>query len=796
MIRSMMLVCALLFLAPVALAVEVQLQVTEIDQVARTPAVVTTGVPFARGAVADVGRLTVSVAGEPVPAQFIKTVPWDDGSVRWALMDVQLEVPGGGEVELLVTDAANNPAPANPVVVNDGDDAVRVSTGPLQLVVNKESFNLFRSLTVDGNELLGEDGRGLVVYKEEGGEVRAGAPSEVVIEQAGPMRAIVRASGRFPDVHDGLLGYTVRITAYAGQKFVKVHAWLENHGAMGYDRDENRAGQNMEWFAFDGMAVEFDLGLGDTVKAACEGAEAENRLKVLQVCNRGDASPYFTWDDFEYTITSGDEELEKGARTDGVVTLSGDAGALTTAIRDFWENYEKAIELDDGTLKLWLWPRGGQWPRPHPNVRSRSYFDNNLRDLPRDDTYFLPGSVHKGHEFILDFSGRDAAETSAELSKPLLALASAAYYAETEAAPGLFAPATVGARDREANFKLASWRRMAENASDPESENSLYRARQMSFESTINYHGDSTYSFGWMDFGDISVPGFGPSDLEYDWTWIMLVNALRLGDIHSIRLGTSMARHRIDVDQFWSDRDPSYVNRLQRGTRNSFPSMHAYRLRNPPNISRNWIAGVVLYHMLTGEPKALECALRNAEGVRAAWADGGGPRRNAETVAWSVSSMLAINALTGDEQWKTEALDLFKETMVPAPRGGRGDRDPFVGGGRQFCFAIAQICELHHRTGDEDVLRFITDAARAEFPIHTFFEATLYLADLYAYAGYQAEDDELLDKAEKAFAAAFPESRRPPVFLPNSSTWARESAMTLRTGHVLQFVNWKLNRGR
>jgi len=339
---------------------------------------------------------------------------------------------------------------------------------------------------------------------------------------------------------------------------------------------------------------------------------------------------------------------------------------------------------------------------------------------------------------------------------------------------------------------------MAENASDPESEHSLYKARQHSYESSIRYHGDSMYWFGWMDYGDIMIPGFGPSDLEYDWTWIMLLNAIRLGDVHSFRLGTSMARHRIDIDQLWSDRDPSYVNRLQRGGRWSFPSIHAYRLHSPPTISHNWIAGVILYHMLTGEPKALECALRNAEGVRAAWGDDGGPRRNPETVSWSVSSMLAIHALTGDEQWQDEALELFQETMVPAPRGGRRRQsdDPFVGGGSEFCFAIAQFCELHHRTGDENVLRFITDAAQAEFPIHTFFEAPLYLADLYAYAGYQTEDEELLDKAEKTFAAAFPESRRPPVFLPDSSTWARESAMTLRTGHVLQFVNWKLDRGR
>ena len=39
-----------------------------------------------------------------------------------------------------------------------------------------------------------------------------------------------------------MLGYTVRITGYAGARFVKVHVWLENHGATGFylPKDFNR----------------------------------------------------------------------------------------------------------------------------------------------------------------------------------------------------------------------------------------------------------------------------------------------------------------------------------------------------------------------------------------------------------------------------------------------------------------------------------------------------------------------------------------------------------------------------
>ena len=77
-------------------------------------------------------------------------------------------------------------------------------------------------------------------------------------------------------------------------------------------------------------------------------------------------------------------------------------------------------------------------------------------------------------------------------------------------------------------------------------------------------------------------------------------------------LGGEMARHRIDVDQLWSDRDPPECGGLQRGETN-FPSFHSSRLYWLPDVKSNWLAGVALYYMLTGEPKALEGWRRNAE---------------------------------------------------------------------------------------------------------------------------------------------------------------------------------------
>lgn len=797
-----------------AIAVEVNLKVMETGGIARSPAVITTGVPFGRGQVKEVGRLAVTSGGKPLPAQFLKIASWDDGSVRWALMDVQLDMPAGGKADLVVSDSSRNPAPRSPVKIAESAEAVRLSTGGLECVVSKKKAGLVESIKVDGKELITGAGRGLVVYKDSGGEVVAAPPSEVRIEQAGPMRAVVCLRGKYPGVHNDRLAYTVRLTALAGQKSLKAHVWLENQGAMGYykTRDESASSPNAQWFAFRGMAVELGLGLGPNLKARCEGAEAANHLKVLQVCRMTHGQekvqykkgPFYTWNDFEYTITSSGEELKRGERTDGVLQIQGGNGTLTAAVRDFWQNYEKAMELDGQALRLWLWPTEGQWPRARPEQNTGGFYDKTLAKLAGSTGYLLPGGVHKGHEFLLDFSGRDPRQAAAELSSPLWALASAGYFAETEAAPGLFAPPEVRTADKDCNAKLAAWLRMTHSAADPANATGLFKARQDSVESQVSYLVDSSFWFGWMDFGDLFVPGRGQVGLHYDWTWIMLLSAMRTGDMNFVRLAASMARHRIDVDQLWSDGDPPEARGLQRGDIN-FPMFHCYRLYRPPTVETNWLAGVVLWHMLTGEPKALECCARNAEGLKAGWAHvarikpWAGPQTDMAANGWAMSSYCAMYKLTGDQKWLDEALGLFR-TNVTAKRKNLGPflHDPhhqiqsqdYIQEDMKYCYALASFCELHHLTGDEGLMKLLQEGCAQDFP-DSFFEAPFFLADLYAYVGLKTNHPESIRKAADLFAQAFPESKCPPVFLPHNSVWSRTSAMMLRSGHLLQYANWK-----
>jgi hypothetical protein len=312
-----------------------------------------------------------------------------------------------------------------------------------------------------------------------------------------------------------------------------------------------------------------------------------------------------------------------------------------------------------------------------------------------------------------------------------------------------------------------------------------------------------------MDYGDVFVPGRGQVSLHYDWTWIMLVNALRTGDPAFLKLGRDMARHRIDIDQLWSDRDLPECRGLQRGDHN-FPSFHCGRLSQVPDVECNWLAGVALYYMLTGEPKALECCQRDAEGLKAGWAwvdkvkPYGGPQGDMAANAWSMDSYSAMYKLTADRKWLDEALGLFNAHVVPTwkslgpflhdPAGQIQSQD-YIQSDMKYCYSIASFCELHHLTGDETLFNLLKEGCDKPFP-NSFFEAPIYLADLYAYVGYTTKNQDDLKKAAESFAAGFPMSKSPPVFLPDNGTWSRMAAMTLRTGHLLQYGWWKSKEGK
>jgi hypothetical protein len=103
---------------------QVELTVANPHDAALKDTPVTGGIPFPKGKLQDVSGLGVSMDGKALPAQFRETVSWEDGSVRWVLMDTQVSAEPGKSVSLALSPSGKNAQPDSPVRVSDKDQGV------------------------------------------------------------------------------------------------------------------------------------------------------------------------------------------------------------------------------------------------------------------------------------------------------------------------------------------------------------------------------------------------------------------------------------------------------------------------------------------------------------------------------------------------------------------------------------------------------------------------------------------------------------------------------------------------
>ncbi|MCX7804442.1 MAG: hypothetical protein N3A38_04545 [Planctomycetota bacterium] len=472
---------------------------------------------------------------------------------------------------------------------------------------------------------------------------------------------------------------------------------------------------------------------------------------------------------------------------------------MAAALLDFWQQYEKAMELDGQTFRVWLWPVEGVWPRPGHGINQ--YSDGMEKLFAPKDRYFLPGGVHKGHIFALDFGGAAPETAAADLAAPLFPWCEPARYAETRALPFLFGPPGLKSGNRECDFRLATWERMSRAACDPAGDTGIWAARKKSMDFVIGYKSDYLIWYGWMDFGDICVPGTGTISLGRDWPLLVLSDYLRTGNPHSLKLASEMVRHLTDIDQFWSDRDLPHVSRLRSGV--VWPTFHAGN-RSAAVSTAPHISGLALWYMLTGEPKARDAALRSAEGLVAFWehVNTRKDRIRGDMAAngAAIQSFCVAYDLTADRKWLDRALELFNTSVVEkykkfgphlhSPGRGQLDGQDIRGEDQAYLSIIGPLCLLHSRTGDSGVLKLLTEATEKPLSEDSHFDAPASVAGLYAYAGAVTGNAAFRKLGIDTFNQGYPVTKSPQVFLHENSTWHDDAARKLYAGQNMAYAIW------
>ncbi|NOV03873.1 exo-rhamnogalacturonan lyase family protein [Paenibacillus planticolens] len=373
------------------------------DTMASMPVGVTWGIPWREGELRRSESLLLAGAGGEsiIPLQSWPTAYWPDGSVKWSAHAAA--VPDGSIDNFSIV-KGSGPAPDSGVIVRETDDTITLDTGVMVCTLGKQGGYWLRSIVRQGAEVC--SGGDLICLKEARTEVSGTRTlteepfesriHQAVVEQDGPVRAVVKLSGRHRAVNGSRewLPFSLRLYVYAGLESIRlVHTFhydgnpnedyikglgirfkVPMRGAH-YNRHVRFAGDN-GYFSESPKT----LHTRRTKGKYRELFERQTLGKEVVFDPQDDA--YFlsllddsaTWNNFKLVQDSSDHyriwkqtkascswvKVTDGRRAGGLGYVGGEGGGLAAGLRNFWEKHPSGFDVHgmaeaEASLTVWLW---------------------------------------------------------------------------------------------------------------------------------------------------------------------------------------------------------------------------------------------------------------------------------------------------------------------------------------------------------------------------------------------------------------------------------------------------------
>jgi len=575
---------------------------------------VTVGVPFPRGVLGDDASLSLlDSLGKPVPLQLNPLARWSDGSVKWMLLDFILGPVVAGQSVWSLQVRHGEPRevshPREPLSVAETDRTVVVHTGSATFTLDRQILAPLAQVEIENTPVLDEGNSRTVLVDAKG---RSCYPQieRYELEANGPVRATVLFEGTIKGRRRQRYRFQARLSFFSGLSLVRIELTLHNPR-----RARHRGGL---WDLGDpGSLFVRDLSLqlalaGPGARQVQWTENVDDRLKSAE-CERfeiyQDSSGGENWQSPNHVNRQGRSHARfRGyrVRQDGMesyslrasplVTLRGDDRWLTAGMPEFWQQFPKAIDVEDGRLSV----------RPFPGQSG--------------ELHELQGGEQKTHTIWLEFGSRSPAVTDSLgwINRPARVHCSPAWYADSQAIPQF--PLASTTRDERFETYISAV---------IDGPNNLLARRELIDE------------YGWRHYGEIYAdheneyytgvkPVVSHYNNQYDLVQGTLLQCLRTSDTRWFELGDTLARHVIDIDSYHTTQDrTAYNGGLFWHTdhyRDAATSTHrCYSRANRGSAGRNYgggpcnehnyTTGLLHYYYLTGNPQARDTVLGLADWV-------------------------------------------------------------------------------------------------------------------------------------------------------------------------------------
>ncbi|GLB38916.1 hypothetical protein LshimejAT787_0600780 [Lyophyllum shimeji] len=362
------------------------------------------GIPWDQGAIDKTTPIKLSATGKSVPIQTWPMAYWPDGSLKWSGHAIAAD---SGLAETLILQTGTPAEPQSPVTVLDTGNSVTVTTGNFSAKFNKSGNVLIDNLSLAGKAQV-QNGT-LVVHVQNAPDepelegprptvvATTGRVDTVTVEQNGPVRAVVKVTGKYTGGgHADFLPFTVRFYIAAGATSLRiVHFFI-------YDADQNKD-------FIKGVGLRFTTPLSDELYnrhirfVSADGGIWGEPVRVMSGLRRDATAAVLTpqfegtatsdistwptsvsqfvdqlavWSDFtldqlsseHYTIAKRTnagrsasflENSGFGTRASGLGCVGGaTGGSVVFGLKDFWQGAPRGLDIRDaGTLQstVTLW---------------------------------------------------------------------------------------------------------------------------------------------------------------------------------------------------------------------------------------------------------------------------------------------------------------------------------------------------------------------------------------------------------------------------------------------------------
>ncbi len=322
---------------------------------------VRTGIPLPINAVMDASRLALFEDGRRIPAEIRPRATWcPEGSVQWIHLDFLGRYRDGEACEYrlkLLPAADDGKARPSALKVSTSPEMIAVDNGYVQFTVSRREFSGIEDWQVDltgRSRYLAKDRAPQVpiapyLVDEKDQRFEPDASSEVVIEEQGPVKVIIAATGWYTNPQSAekrLCKYATRITVYAGEPMIR----FSHQTYITYDtRTKQLADLGFHLPHYWGAKF-FQLG--------ADGRTIEGTLP------KSPATAYLHQDRWDHFRIAGTATPAEGKTSDGWFSLlsaaPGQPGTrMTIFLHDIWQKYPKEVEMDSTGLTLHFWPKHG-----------------------------------------------------------------------------------------------------------------------------------------------------------------------------------------------------------------------------------------------------------------------------------------------------------------------------------------------------------------------------------------------------------------------------------------------------